>query len=124
MQVRTRNPNSVERNCMASLPDGKSLLVNLDGVNIFACTKENQVVFVGSTTWLLQTGGLQFEDLTGRLFRRLQVTPPCFCVLPLDFAHVEDVVMKSIGGKLRNVLQLQQNVLLEKADPVTIECSL
>ncbi|ETN19837.1 hypothetical protein PPTG_02973 [Phytophthora nicotianae INRA-310] len=134
--VRTRNPNSVERNCMASLPDGNNLLVNLDGVNIVRMYEEgNQIVLVGSTTWFLPTGGLEFEDHHWTIIspsprnpQHSSVVRSCYqlqvkrldsaSVLPVDFAHVEEVVMKSIGGKLRNVLQLQQNVLLEKADPI------
>ncbi|OWY97912.1 hypothetical protein PHMEG_00031444 [Phytophthora megakarya] len=108
--IRTRNDNSLERNCMASLPDGKNLLINLDGVNIVR--------------------GLQFEDHHWTIISpsptdpiHASVVQSCYqlqvkrvdsaSVLPLDFAHVEQVVLNSIGKKLRNVLQLQQNVLLE-----------
>ncbi|ETM41848.1 hypothetical protein L914_12415 [Phytophthora nicotianae] len=121
---------------MASLPDGNNLLVNLDGVNIVRMYEEgNQIVLVGSTTWFLPTGGLEFEDPHWTIIspsprnpQHSSVVRSCYqlqvkrldsaSVLPVDFAHVEEVVMKSIGGKLRNVLQLQQNVLLEKADPI------
>ncbi|KAL4088259.1 hypothetical protein PRIC1_012683 [Phytophthora ramorum] len=133
--VRTRNPNSLERNCMASLPDGKGALLSLDGVNIVSkYDEENRIVLVGTTTWFLPTGGLQFEDHHWTTISPSPVDPlhasvvrSCYqlqvkrvdtaSVLPLDFAHVEGVVLNSIGRKLRNVLQLQQNVLLESIYP-------
>ncbi|EEY64929.1 uncharacterized protein PITG_16268 [Phytophthora infestans T30-4] len=116
--VRTRNPNSVERNCVASLPDGKKLVINLDAVNIVHRLEEgNQIVLVGTTAWFLPTGGLQFEDHHWTIISPSLSNPlhaSVVRILPLDFAHVEEVVIRSIGGKLRNVLQLQQNVLLEQ----------
>ncbi|KAG2789765.1 hypothetical protein PC129_g8837 [Phytophthora cactorum] len=136
--VRTSKPNSVERNCMASLPDGENLLVNLDGVNIVRMLEEgNQIVLVGTTTWFLPTGGLQFEHHHWTIITPSPTDPlhasvvrSCYqlcvkhvdttSVLPMDFAHVEKVVMESFGGKLRNVLQLQQTALLEKAHPAFV----
>ncbi|KAL3670591.1 hypothetical protein V7S43_003784 [Phytophthora oleae] len=132
--VRSRNPNSLERNCMASLPDGNNLLLNLDAVNIVRKYEEaNQITLVGTTTWFLPTGGLQFEDHHWTIISPSPTNPShasvvrsCYqlqvkcvdtsSVLPMDFAHVEKVVLDAIGGKLRNVLQLQQTVLLEKVD--------
>ncbi|KAG3135258.1 hypothetical protein PI126_g18329 [Phytophthora idaei] len=136
--VRTSKPNSVERNCMTSLPDGENLLVNLDGVNIVRMLEEgNQIVLVGTTTWFLPTGGLQFEHHHWTIITPSPTDPlhasvvrSCYqlrvkhvgttSVLPMDFAHVEKVVMESFGGKLRNVLQLQQTALLEKAHPAFV----
>eukprot|EP00644_Phytophthora_capsici_P011774 jgi/Phyca11/573005/estExt2_Genewise1.C_PHYCAscaffold_500382 len=130
--VRSRNLNSLERNCMASLPNGNNLLLNLDGVNIVRKYEEaNQVVLVGTTTWFLPTGGLQFEDHHWTIISPSQANPlgasvvrSCYqlqvkrvdtsSVLPMDFGHVKKLVLNAIGGKLRNVLQLQQTVLLEK----------
>ncbi|KAG6613748.1 uncharacterized protein IUM83_18521 [Phytophthora cinnamomi] len=135
--VRTRNSNCIERNCMASLPDGNDTVLHLDGVNIVRKYEEtNRTVLVGTTTWFLPTGGLQFEDHHWTIIspsptdpQHASVVQSCYqlrvkhvdtaSVLPVDLARVEGVVLPSIGKKLRNVLQLQQNVLLENADPVT-----
>lgn len=117
---------------MASLRDGKDAILNLDGVNIVRkYEEENRIVLIGTTTWFLPTGGLQFEDHHWTITSpsptdplRVSVVRSCCqlqvkcvdtaSVLPADVAHLEGVVLNSIGGKLRNVLQLQQNVLLEK----------
>ncbi|KAG7376408.1 hypothetical protein PHYPSEUDO_013586 [Phytophthora pseudosyringae] len=134
--VRTRNPYSLERSCMISLPDGNNLL-NLDGVNIvYKYEETNRIILVGTTTWFLPTGGLQFEDHLWTVISpspnnplHVSVVRSCYqlqvkhvvtaSVLPLDVGHIEEVVLNSIGRKLRNVLQLQQNELLEQVDPVT-----
>ncbi|KAE8975746.1 hypothetical protein PR003_g23612 [Phytophthora rubi] len=134
--ARTRNSNSFERNCMASLPNGNGTLLHLDGVNIVRKYEEaNQIILVGTTTWFLPTGGLQFEDHHWTIIspsptdpQHASVVRSCYqlqvkqvdttSVRPVDFVRVGNLVLDSIGKKLRNVLQLQQNVLLDNADPV------
>lgn len=74
MQVRTRNPNSLERNCMASLPDGNDALLHLDGVNIVRKYEEaDRIVLVGTTTWLQEDCNL--KTTTGQPSLRPLQTP-------------------------------------------------
>ncbi|KAG2984382.1 hypothetical protein PC118_g8895 [Phytophthora cactorum] len=109
--VRTRNPNSVERNCMASLPDGKSLLVNLDGVNIIRMyEEENQVVFVGSTTWLLQTGGLQFEDHHWTIISPSPSNPLHASVAKAEAMKQQRLEAELLNMTLRRTLAKEQKV--------------
>ncbi|GMF27946.1 unnamed protein product [Phytophthora lilii] len=125
--VRTRNPYSFERNCLASLRDGNGAVLNLDGVNVLRKYKEaHRIILVGTTTWFLPTGGLQFEDHHWTVISSSPTAPldasvvrSCYqlqvkhvdtaSVVPIDFTHTNEVVLKSIGKKLRNVLQLQQD---------------
>ncbi|POM69881.1 Hypothetical protein PHPALM_13783 [Phytophthora palmivora] len=134
--VQMWNDNSVARKFMASLPDGRNL-INLNGVDIVHKYDEaNRVVLVGTTIWFLSTEGLQFENHHWTVISqsptdplRTSVVQSCYqlqvkcvdttSVTPQDFARVEKVVLNSIGGKLRNVLQVQQNVLLENIDTVS-----
>ncbi|EGZ08577.1 hypothetical protein PHYSODRAFT_318611 [Phytophthora sojae] len=109
--VRTRNPNSLERNCMASLPDGNDALLHLDGLQfedhhwttISPSPTDSQNASVVRSCYQLQVKQVDTRS-----------------VQPGDLARVENVVLNSIGKKLRNVLQLQQNVLLDHVDPVVV----
>jgi hypothetical protein len=128
---------------MASLltPDKtENAVIHLDAVNIVRKYEEaGRTVLVGTTTWFLPTGGLQFEDHHWTIIspsptdaRSGSVVQSCYqmqvksldasSVSSADFARVEEVVLNSIGGKLRNVLQVQQNVLLDSVDLLPVPC--
>ncbi|POM77386.1 Hypothetical protein PHPALM_5238 [Phytophthora palmivora] len=105
--IRTRNNNTLERNCKALLPDGTNSFVSLAPIQfkileatiMYPSPTDPLHACVVQSCYQLKVKGLDTA-----------------AVLPLDFAHVEKVVLNSIGGKLRNVLQLQQKVLLGNVD--------
>lgn len=126
--VRKTNPTPFEMNATASLREG---LLNVDAVSLFRRYDElNRIVLVGTTTWSLPNGALQFQDHNWTIispsktdplqscvvqcFFRLQVKSINSSVLQEDFVRTHEVLLASISQKLRLVMQTLQNVLLSK----------
>ncbi|KAG6609383.1 uncharacterized protein IUM83_00389 [Phytophthora cinnamomi] len=129
--IRKCNPHSFEMNCVANSREGPQ---HIDGVVIYRRYDESdRIVIVGTSTWFLATGGLQFEDKFWTVISpspsdplhssvvqtryQLQANiPDAKSVLAANFAQAEDAVLSSIGRKLRNAMLALQSALLTEVD--------
>ncbi|KAK1948348.1 hypothetical protein P3T76_000638 [Phytophthora citrophthora] len=124
--IRKTNPHSREMNCVVAYRENSQIV---NGVVIYRRYNESdRVVMVGSSTWFLPTGGVQFEDKSWTVVSPSPSDPQHACVVrtryelqakatdtsvfPTDLTQVKDAIMSGIGEKLRNAMQAMQNALI------------
>ncbi|KAG7401940.1 hypothetical protein PHYBOEH_009520 [Phytophthora boehmeriae] len=126
--ITKKTPNAWEMTSLAKSRDG---FLHIDGVTIYRrYDEDHRIVVVGTSTWVLPNGALQFEDRAWTVITpsslhsavvqtryQLQVkAQSAASVQPTDFAYAQEAVLSSIGNKLRNAMQSLQSALLDEVE--------
>lgn len=126
----------MERNCVLTVRDGDDKLF-VSATNIIRkFDLKGRIAFVGVTTWILPSERLQFEDRLWTLISPASPESPQACTVQSCYqvrsmsegaivgaiARKQDLVMSTLGHKLRRVMETQQNYLLEQSSIAFVTC--